>query len=91
MFGEGISKIGSLLDLAVDGDIVKKSGSWYSYNDERLGQGRENSKEFLLENPDVAKNIDQQVREHFKIPFEDANAQKESKAADKKPEKVKKD
>ena len=90
MFGEGISKIGSLLDLAVDGDIVKKSGSWYSYNDERLGQGRENSKEFIIENPEIAKNIDQDVRKHFKIPFELENDQNESTAVDEKPQKTNK-
>jgi len=71
MFGQGISKIGSLMDLAVDGGIIKKSGSWYSYEDERLGQGRENSKEFLIENEDVAKKIDNKVREHFDIPFDE--------------------
>lgn len=70
MFGQGISKIGSLLDLAVDGSIIKKSGSWYSFNEERLGQGRENSKEFLQEHPEIMKKIDTAVREAFKIPFE---------------------
>lgn len=67
MFGAGISKLGSLLDLAVDGGIIKKSGSWYSFNNERLGQGRENSKEFLQENPDILKIIDAKVRENFNI------------------------
>lgn len=76
MFGKGISKIGSLLDLAVDGGIIKKSGSWYSFESERLGQGRENSKEFLVENEDVARKIDNKVREHFDIPFEDAVSEK---------------
>ena len=70
MFGEGISKLGSLLDLAVEGDVIKKSGSWYSYNDERLGQGRENSKEFLNEHPEIMKKIDADVRNCFNIPFE---------------------
>jgi len=69
MFGEGISKIGSLLDLAVNGGIIKKSGSWYSYSGERLGQGRENSKEFLQKNEEIAKAIDKEVREHFNIPL----------------------
>ncbi len=72
MFGEGISKIGSLLDLAVDGGIIKKSGSWYSFGDERLGQGRENSKEFLLGHEEIMETIDQDVRKHFKIPMETA-------------------
>lgn len=70
MFGEGISKLGSLLDLAVEGGVIKKSGSWYSYGDERLGQGRENSKEFLMEHPEMIEAIDKGVREHFEIPFE---------------------
>lgn len=89
MFGEGISKIGSLLDLAVDGGIIKKSGSWYSFDNERLGQGRENSKEFLLEHPDVMKRIDAKVREAFNIPFEPAPEKKEEepKSTEKKGEK----
>ncbi len=70
MFGQGISKMGSLFDLAVDGGIIKKSGSWYSFGDERMGQGRENAKEFLVENPDTMAIIDQSVREHFSIPAE---------------------
>jgi recombination protein RecA len=68
MFGEGISKLGSLLDSAVDCGIIKKSGSWYSYKDERLGQGRENSKEFLVEHQEIVEAIDRDVREHFNIP-----------------------
>jgi recombination protein RecA len=76
MFGEGISKLGSLLDLAVDGGIIKKSGSWYSYGDERLGQGRENSKEFLLEHEELVESIDREVREHFDIPFDKKSSEK---------------
>lgn len=67
MFGEGISKVGSLLDMAADSGIIKKSGSWYSYNDERLGQGRENAKAFLSETPEVLESIEQAVRDFFKI------------------------
>ncbi len=88
MFGEGISKIGSLLDLAVDGGIIKKSGSWYSYNDERLGQGRENSKEFLKENPEIMKKIDTDVRECFNIPFETEPTPENDPQDDKSPEKT---
>jgi recombination protein RecA len=62
MYGEGISKTGELLDLGVTGGIVEKSGSWYSYNGERIGQGRENAKTFLRENPDVANSIENAVR-----------------------------
>jgi recombination protein RecA len=54
MYGEGISKIGELLDLGVKAGIVEKSGAWFSYNGERIGQGRENAKTFLRENPDIA-------------------------------------
>lgn len=70
MFGEGISKLGSLLDLAVECNVIKKSGSWYSYGDERLGQGRENSKEFLLEHPELVEEIDREVRNHYSLPLE---------------------
>jgi recombination protein RecA len=62
MYGEGISKTGELLDLGVTGGIVEKSGSWYSYNGERVGQGRENAKTFLKENPDIADSIESSIR-----------------------------
>jgi len=62
MYGEGISKTGDLLDLAVDRKIVEKSGTWFSYSGERLGQGRENAKQFLKDNPDTFKAIDERVR-----------------------------
>ncbi|SHG94010.1 recombinase RecA [Tepidibacter thalassicus] len=65
MYGEGISKIGDLLDMAVEIDIVKKSGAWYSYNDTRLGQGRENAKKFLSENDELVNEIESRVREHY--------------------------
>ncbi len=62
MYGEGISREGSIVDLASTMDIIEKSGAWYSYNDNRLGQGRENVKQFLRENPEVAKEIENKVR-----------------------------
>ncbi len=62
MYGEGISKTGDLLDLAVDKRIVEKSGAWFAYGGERLGQGRENVKQFLKENPEIYKAIDERVR-----------------------------
>lgn len=65
MYGEGISKEGEIIDLGSEVDIVQKSGSWYSYNEERLGQGRENAKQFLKENPELRKQIQQQIREHY--------------------------
>lgn len=71
MYGKGISKTGVLLDTAVDLDIVEKAGSWYSYGDERLGQGREKVKTMLEENPELEKDIDQKVREAFKAETEE--------------------
>ena len=68
MFGEGISREGDALDLAVDRDIVNKSGSWYSYNETRIGQGRENAKQFLKDNPDVYMEIENRVRELNGLP-----------------------
>jgi recombination protein RecA len=64
MFGEGISKVGELVDLGVKAGIVEKSGAWFSYDSQRLGQGRENAKTFLRENPDVANRIETQVRQN---------------------------
>ena len=66
MYGKGISKTGVLLDTAVDLDIVEKAGSWYSYGEEKLGQGREKVKDLLEENPELAKEIDEKVRKAFK-------------------------
>ena len=63
MYGKGISKEGDLLDVGVDFGIVDKSGSWFSYKEQRLGQGRDNSKEFLMANPDVAAAIEKEIRE----------------------------
>jgi recombination protein RecA len=61
MFGEGISREGSLLDVAVEHDIVRKSGAWYTYEDDQLGQGRENAKRFLRENPEIALQLQAEV------------------------------
>jgi len=63
MYGRGISKEGDILDVGVDFDIVDKSGSWFSYKEQRLGQGRDNSKEFLVVNPDIADAIEKEIRE----------------------------
>lgn len=65
MYGEGISREGSILDIGSDLDIVQKSGAWYSYNEERLGQGRENAKQFLKENTDITQEIETKIREHY--------------------------
>jgi len=65
MYGEGISKEGDLLDLAVDKRIIEKSGTWFAYSGERLGQGRENAKTFLRENPETFKQIEEKVRKEL--------------------------
>jgi recombination protein RecA len=62
IYGQGISKEGSILDVAVNLDIVNKSGSWFSYNGQRIGQGRENVKQYMKENPDVTKEIEKKIR-----------------------------
>ena len=67
MYGEGISKIGDLLDIAANVDIVKKSGSWYNYKDIKLGQGRENVKKFLADNMDLTNEIEEKVRKYYKL------------------------
>ncbi|MFC5472088.1 recombinase RecA [Cohnella suwonensis] len=63
MYGEGISKVGSIVDIGTEQDIIQKSGAWFSYNSERLGQGRENAKQFLKDNPDLSNKIEKQIRE----------------------------
>ena len=63
IYGEGISKIGCIIDVAVDMDVIKKAGSWFSYNDEKIGQGRDKVKEFLEQNPDVLQEVESKVRE----------------------------
>jgi recombination protein RecA len=65
MYGEGISKWGELVDLAVQMDIVQKSGSWFSMGDERIGQGKDSVKAFLQANTDVAEQVEMQVRERL--------------------------
>jgi recombination protein RecA len=67
LYGEVISREGELLDMAVDVDIVNKSGAWYSYNGERIGQGRENCKQFLIENPDIYNSIEAKLLAHFNV------------------------
>ena len=70
MYGEGISKVGNVLDMAVNLDIIQKAGSWFSYNGDRVGQGRENVKKYLKENPDILEEIEQKVRDNFQKAFE---------------------
>jgi recombination protein RecA len=68
MYNEGISHNGLLIDLGVDTEVVDKAGAWFSYGDVRLGQGRENSKAFLVENPDIAREIEVKVRDALSLP-----------------------
>jgi recombination protein RecA len=62
--GEGISREGILLDMGLDADLVSRSGAWYSYGEERIGQGRENARKFLKENSDVADKMELEIKEH---------------------------
>jgi recombination protein RecA len=71
MYGEGISKTGELLDLGVNLGIVQKSGAWFSYGDERIGQGRENSRQFLKDNPHIAYDIEDKIRAAHGLDFDD--------------------
>ncbi len=82
MFGQGISREGDILDLAAELDIIKKSGAWYSYNEIRVGQGRENAKEYLRNNQPLLKEVENLVRKHYDLPTEEGAA--ESEAAAKK-------
>jgi recombination protein RecA len=68
LYGEGISKEGDLLDIAAERNILEKSGSWFSYGGERIGQGRENARQFLRDNPDVRKKLDGEVRKALNLP-----------------------
>lgn len=86
MYGLGISSEGEMLDIASEVDIVLKSGAWYSYNEERLGQGRENSKQFLMENPAMAEEIYLAIRKHYKMDVEKTEVE-EVKKDEKKPTK----
>ena len=81
MFGKGISKYGDILDLAADADIIHKSGAWYAYNGEKIGQGRENSKKYLEDHPDIAETVEHAIRVHYGLLEEDAeNANNDPKA-----------
>jgi recombination protein RecA len=67
MFGEGISRLGEIIDMGVEARIVEKSGAWYAYNGEKIGQGRDNTREFLKENKALAFEIENKIRESLKI------------------------
>ena len=78
MFGKGISAVGDILDLAANVGIVQKSGAWFAYNENKIGQGRENAKQFLTEHPDMLAEIDEKVRAHYGIGEENEEAERES-------------
>ena len=95
MFGKGISTEGDLIDLASNVGIVQKSGAWFSYNGEKIGQGRENAKQFLLNNPELKDEIDKKVRAHYGIgeeadtaEAEDTKAKSKKKTGEKEAEEV---
>jgi recombination protein RecA len=69
MYGLGISKEGSMLDVACSIDVIEKSGAWFSFNGQRIGQGRENAKQFLKENPDVMKQVETKIKENKSAAF----------------------
>ncbi len=82
IYGEGISREGDVLDLAVDMDIIEKSGSWFSYNGERVGQGRENVKRFLREHPEIMDELDQKVRLAYGLPVKQSSSGSQSREAE---------
>jgi recombination protein RecA len=84
MYGTGISREGDIVDLGAETNIIEKSGAWYSYNGERIGQGRENAKQFLKEHPETARAIEEKVLVHFGLPAtETAPAKSPAKAPEK--------
>ena len=86
MFGEGISKVGDILDLAAENNIVNKSGAWYAYEGNKIGQGRENAKNYLKENPAICEEVEKKVRELFGLTDEVEESAKESVKTSKKTE-----
>ncbi|MBO7078293.1 MAG: DNA recombination/repair protein RecA, partial [Bacilli bacterium] len=71
IYGKGISREGEILDMAVEYDIINKSGAWFSYNDEKIGQGRENVKAYILSNPDFAAEVEEKIKEQLTKKDED--------------------
>jgi len=76
MYGKGISRTGDILDAATEIEIVKKAGAWYSYGEHRLGQGRENSKTFFQENPDICKEVENKIKKHYELPYDMSEKEK---------------
>lgn len=84
MFGKGISKESDILDLAVSIDLVNKSGAWFAYNGNKIGQGRENAKSYLAEHPEVMEELEKKIREHYDLDRDPASAAGEEKSEEKK-------
>jgi recombination protein RecA len=83
LYGEGISRQGEIIDLGVQAKIVDKAGAWYSYNGEKIGQGKDNAREFLRENPEIAREIENRIRESLGVvTMPDGAAQDEAEAMD---------
>jgi len=79
IFGQGISRTGEVLDIAVELDIIKKSGAWFSYNDQKIGQGRDNAKKFLADNPEIMKEVEEKIKENSsKLAFASKSDKKEA-------------
>ncbi len=84
MFGEGISTVGDILDMAANVDIINKTGAWYSYAGEKIGQGRENAKQYLKDNPEICAQVERKVREHYGLLSESpAQDEKDAKSGEK--------
>src|SRR5436309_7453240 len=81
LFGEGISREGDVIDLATERNLLEKSGAWFSYRGERIGQGRENAKQFLRDNPDIAKKLEGEVRKALNLPVPQSSAAPDGTAA----------
>lgn len=88
MYGQGVSKEGDILDLAVDIDVVNKSGAWYSYKETRIGQGRENAKIYLKEHPEECKEIEMEVRRYYHLPVNDEFAVQTEQEYDSVPDEI---
>lgn len=84
MYGEGISKVGDILDVAASLDIIKRSGAWYNYGEHKLGQGRENSKQFLTENPEICLEVENKIREYYNLPSSAETLHKQSENEENK-------
>ena len=88
VYGKGISKEGNILDIGVNLDIIEKSGSWFSYNGERIGQGRENVKQYLCEHPEMMAEVEKKIRDNFSEAFEKSLGDEIEEKEDEKEEEV---